>query len=280
MTRHSCNAALRSIRRSVRTATASTCFRSAISPIRAGPISPKRKRPRLPQPFRCKTAPTIRAKCLSGPARYPTFFRCRSPTSRPLAPRSAASWLAAERGASGLLVGERQRKKVGYLAGPLKHFALIVGAVLHLKGCGNRGRLRFGEIGPARIGEIAERKQVEAVAVRTDLLIDLKAALQLCLVIETERAPKRPTLARRRVGLLRHCGAGAAEHDRKRQSKGQPVITFHASGSLTRARPAPAPRPERHAVAPIPRLNSAAAWFSRKAPRAAGSRRRRRNNRR
>ena len=67
----------------------------------------------------------------------------------------------------------------------------------------------------------------------TDLLIDLKAALQLGLVVETEWTPKRPMQARRRIGFLRESGnADAAKCARKRQSKREPVMTLHAGGSL------------------------------------------------
>src|SRR5215469_12804143 len=81
-------------------------------------------------------------------------------------------------------------KKSEFFPSPLEHLALIVRAILHLEGCGNRRRLRFGETGSARFGQIAERKELEAVAVRTDLLIDLIAALQLRLVINPQRTPE------------------------------------------------------------------------------------------
>jgi hypothetical protein len=59
-------------------------------------------------------------------------------------------------GAGGLVVVERRREIVRYLARPLEHLALIVRAVGHLETCRNRRRLRFGETGSARIAEIAE----------------------------------------------------------------------------------------------------------------------------
>src|SRR5262249_53431911 len=189
--------------------------------------------------------------------------------------------LAAQCGAGGLVISEGRGKKVGDLARPLEHLALVVRAVLHLESCGNGCRLRFGEIRSARLGEIAERKKLEAVAVRTDLLIDLEAALQLGRIIETERARKRPALARRGVRFLRRGSAGAGERARERQSKSKPVMTLHRSGSFKPSRPEEAPmlRPERRGGAPIRRSNSAPVWLSRTVLGAAGSRKRMRNSR-
>lgn len=66
----------------------------------------------------------------------------------------------------------------------------------------------------------------------TNFLIDLKAALQLGLVVETEWTPKRPMQARRRIGFLREGGIiNATKCARERQSKREPVMTLHA-GSL------------------------------------------------
>ena len=67
---------------------------------------------------------------------------------------------------------------------------------------------------------------------RADLLINLKAALQLCLIVETEWTPERPMQAGRRIGFLREGGnTDTAKCARERQSKREPVMTLHA-GSL------------------------------------------------
>ena len=66
--------------------------------------------------------------------------------------------------AGGLVVGKRRRETVRQPAGALEHLALIVGAVLDLVFGGDRGRLLAREARTARLGEIAEREQGEAVA--------------------------------------------------------------------------------------------------------------------
>jgi len=67
---------------------------------------------------------------------------------------------------------------------------------------------------------------------RADLLINLKAALQLCLVVETEWTGERPMQAGRRIGFLRESGnTDTAKCARERQSKREPVMT-HSGGSL------------------------------------------------
>ena len=88
--RNSCSAASRSIARSARPVTASSSWRSAISPIRAVPVSPKRRRRRSRRAFRSPTGRTTRARCSSGRAGSPIISRRHSPTLRPRAPRLAA----------------------------------------------------------------------------------------------------------------------------------------------------------------------------------------------
>ena len=121
---------------------------------------------------------------------------------------------AAERGASRLIVGERRREIVGDFAGPLEHLTLIIRAIGDLEGGRDRGGLSLAEAGTAGIGEIAERQQLEAVAGRADLAIDLEAALQLLRIVLAERTGKRPMLQRRRIALLRT--GLARSHDRQR----------------------------------------------------------------
>ena len=75
------------------------------------------------------------------------------------------------------------------------------------QGRSDRGGLRFGEARSTRIGEIAERQELQAMTVRADLTVDLKAALQLRLIIDTERAGERPRLPRRRVLCRSHLHA-------------------------------------------------------------------------
>src|SRR5262249_10917102 len=65
----------------------------------------------------------------------------------------------------------------------------------------DRRRLRPRETGAARIGEVAEREQVDAVTVLTNLAINLEAALQLRLVVHAERPGERPFQRRRRLAL-------------------------------------------------------------------------------
>ena len=97
---------------------------------------------------------------------------------------------AAIGGAGGLVVCERRREAIGEAAGPLKHFALIVGPIRHLEARRDSRRLLRGKTGTAGIGEIAERQKLQAVAVGTDLAVDLKAALQLLRVVGAERPVK------------------------------------------------------------------------------------------
>jgi hypothetical protein len=71
------------------------------------------------------------------------------------------------------------------------------------------------------------------MTVGTNLLIDLKAALQLGLVVEAERTRERPMQPGRRIGLLRESGStDTAKRTRERQGTREPVMTLHAGGSL------------------------------------------------
>ena len=68
---------------------------------------------------------------------------------------------------------------------------------------------------------------------RADLLINLKTALQLCRVVETEWTRERPMQPGRRIGLLRESGStDTAKRTRERQGTREPVMTLHAGGSL------------------------------------------------
>ena len=91
---------------------------------------------------------------------------------------------AAQRGARGLIVGERRREMIGQPARPLEHLALVVRTVGHLKSGRDRRRLRLGEAGAAGIGEVAERQKLQAVTGGADLAIDLEAALKLLRIVE------------------------------------------------------------------------------------------------
>src|SRR6185437_7627964 len=101
---------------------------------------------------------------------------------------------AAERRARRLIVRKRRWEIIGNLSGPLKHLALVVRAVGDLEARGDGRGLCLGEAGTARIGEVAERQKLEAVAGRADLAIDLEAALQLRGIVGAERAGERPML--------------------------------------------------------------------------------------
>src|SRR6185437_16000280 len=92
---------------------------------------------------------------------------------------------------------ERRREVVGRTAGALDGLAFVVDVLDLVLGRDRRG-LCFREAEAARIREVAERNQVERVAARADLAIDLEAALQLRLVVLAERARKGPGLPRRR----------------------------------------------------------------------------------
>ena len=105
--------------------------------------------------------------------------------------------------AGGVLVRPRRRKAVGRAAFALEHLALVVGAILDLVLAGDLLDLRLGIAERAGLTEVAERQQVEAVADRANLAIDLEAALQLRAVVGAERAPERPLLARRRAAFRR-----------------------------------------------------------------------------
>ena len=181
--------------------------------------------------------------------------------------------LAAKRGARGLVVRERRRESIGNLARALKHLALVVRTVGHLESGGDGGGLRLGESRAVGIGQIAERQEFQAVAVRANLAIDLKPALQLSGIVGAERAGKRPLQPRRRIRLLRgrHRRHGG-ERRRQREGQNDAAINFHWPGLLSRVRPAAVPmrRSARLRATPIPRSNSAAVWSFRTDPTAAG----------
>ena len=93
-----------------------------------------------------------------------------------------------------LLVGERRREIVVRLARPLEHLALVVRTVLDL--VLGRECLDLG-IAVAERRQVAEGDQVERMAVRADLRIDLQPALELRLVEGAEGPGERPRQPRR-----------------------------------------------------------------------------------
>src|SRR5262249_56693160 len=96
---------------------------------------------------------------------------------------------------------ERRRETVGRAGRTLGHLALVV-ELLDLVLGRDRLDLRLGKAGAARLGEVAERHQLEAVTVLADVVIDLEAALQLAAVVGAERPGERPPLRRRPRALL------------------------------------------------------------------------------
>src|SRR5437660_10149793 len=78
-----------------------------------------------------------------------------------------------------LIVREGWREIIGQPAGALEHFALVVGPILDLVFGRDGLRLRGGKAGPTWVREIAEGDQLQAVADRAHLAIDLEAALEL-----------------------------------------------------------------------------------------------------
>ena len=104
-------------------------------------------------------------------------------------------------------VGERRREGVGGKARTVEHFAAGVGAVLHGVGGGERLHLFFRE--DAAFSQVAELHEPHGVAVGTDFLVDLVAALQLLAVefaewaFEGEIDVLRGLLAFRRHGAAR-----------------------------------------------------------------------------
>ena len=93
---------------------------------------------------------------------------------------------------------------IGQPARPLDRIALVV-EVLDLVFGGDLLGLRVAIARAARFGEIAEGNHIHRMAVGADLAVDLEAALQLRLVIFSERPGERPFLPRRRhlLALLR-----------------------------------------------------------------------------
>ena len=96
------------------------------------------------------------------------------------------------------------------------------GPSLILYSGGDRCRLRLGEAGAARIGEIAERHQLQRVTGRADLFVDLEAALQLRRVESAEGSRERPIDAAAR-GTCSVCaaagGASAAREPARTRAK-------------------------------------------------------------
>ncbi len=86
---------------------------------------------------------------------------------------------------------------VGGPARPLEHIALIIGAVLDLVFRRNRCNFRRGKFRSALLAEITKRQQREAMAGLANVMIDLEAALKLAAIELSERARKRPCIARR-----------------------------------------------------------------------------------
>ena len=104
-------------------------------------------------------------------------------------------------------IRERRREMVRQPAGPLDRIAEIV-EVLDLVFGRHRLGLRLAETGTARVRQIAEREHVHRMAVRADLAVDLETALQLRLVVFSERAGERPFQPRWRHLLGQLCGRG------------------------------------------------------------------------
>src|SRR5690606_26158314 len=72
----------------------------------------------------------------------------------------------------------------------------------------------LGIFRPAMLGQIAERDEVQAVAARADLAINLETAPELVLVIGSENAGKTPVLHLGVRILLRGLRGGNAEGQR------------------------------------------------------------------
>src|SRR5690606_27530459 len=107
-------------------------------------------------------------------------------------------------------------------ARPLEHVAIFVRPVNDLVFSGKRTNLRFAEFRTTLLSQVTEGNQLHAMARRTDFLVDLIAALKLCLVELAERAGEGPALKRRlqfRIArrLCRHsdrnCSDGKCKSD-------------------------------------------------------------------
>src|SRR5260370_1970991 len=66
----------------------------------------------------------------------------------------------------------------------------------------NRCNFRRGKFRSALLAEITKRQQREAMAGLANVMIDLEAALKLAAIELSERAPKRPCIARRLQGSM------------------------------------------------------------------------------
>ena len=93
-----------------------------------------------------------------------------------------------------VLVGADDR--IGEARQAVDGVALVVELARDLvrPGGGERLDRRLGEFRSARLGEIAEAHALQSVAGGADLLVDLKAALQLRLVVLAGEAAERPIL--------------------------------------------------------------------------------------
>src|SRR5262249_55946153 len=116
----------------------------------------------------------------------PALVAARLGEHRHVGRQSATGHLARLR-----VVLERRRETVGRPAGAFHRLALVIG-VLDLVFGRDRLDLPRTESGTARLREIAEGQELEAVTVLADLTIDLEAALELRAVEFAERAGERP----------------------------------------------------------------------------------------
>src|SRR5262249_59024042 len=89
------------------------------------------------------------------------------------------------------VVLERRGKMIGRPGRALDDLALVVG-VLDLVLGGDRLDLRIREPWTAGLGEVAERQELEAVAVLANLAGDLEAALRLRALVCAGRTRERP----------------------------------------------------------------------------------------
>src|SRR5262245_3904131 len=157
-------------------------------------------------------------------------------------------------------IRERRRESIGETTGAFSWFTLIV-EILDLILRGNCRSLRFREARTTWIGQVAESQHLYRVADLADFLVNLEAALELSLVVTAERAGKRPLLhwRVRRVVLLGDRRRDHPDTTCKCESDDGTMHLHSHISLLMLSRPAP-----------IPKLNSAAAWFSRRCRGAAG----------
>ena len=153
---------------------------------------------------------------------------------------------AAIRCARLLFVRERRDEPVRWPCRALEHVAGIVGTVGHLETRGDRLDL---VLVVAEIGEVAVGDEFEAVAARTDLKIDLQAALQRQAVVLAERTVERPVLRRRLGGVAGGAGGqrrkckGAAEKRRGDKPQRACMPGHHAFSIVLAEAPAVLPPP-------------------------------------